>query len=316
MSKRQHISIILALMLLAAGQVLTAQLIRVSAEAGSDSIATGELLVLQVEIVAAENVEFQLIQPVDSLGKLELLSSSDPESFLRDREKHYRQQFTVTSFEPGARMVPALEVSYRFKDHQDTARSMPYFITVWEPVIDSAAVLKPLKAPMNTPVSLAEVAPYAGIGLGGIALVLLFIFFILPLLRKETVATMVKKPEDPPHVIAFRELDRLKENELWKKGEVKQYYSFLSRIIREYVERQYQIPAMESITGEILTEFRRQNKQDYLQELLEQLLQLSDLVKFAKSEPTPEENLGHLNNVYIFVQKTYPDFHREEVGDE
>jgi hypothetical protein len=74
---------------------------------------------------------------------------------------------------------------------------------------------------------------------------------------------------------------------------------------------------MESTTEEILLAFRRSNPEDtLLDEILQELLELADLVKFAKEDPLPVDNQTNLNNAYIFVQKTYPQFFREEVKDE
>jgi hypothetical protein len=120
-------------------------------------------------------------------------------------------------------------------------------------------------------------------------------------------------PPEPAHVIAFRELDRLKSEKIWTKGEVKQYYTRLTEITRRYIERQYDIPAMESTTEEILDAFRRTNREDsLLDEMLKDLLELADLVKFAREDPLPVDNQTNLNNAYLFVQKTYPLFYREE----
>ena len=46
-----------------------------------------------------------------------------------------------------------------------------------------------------------------------------------------------------------------------------------------------------------------------------ELLELADLVKFAKEDPLPVENQTNLNNVYLFVQKTYPLFFVETMED-
>jgi hypothetical protein len=127
----------------------------------------------------------------------------------------------------------------------------------------------------------------------------------------------VPKVLEPAHIIAFRALDKLKEEKIWEKGEVKEFYSCLTEITRTYIERQYGIPAMESTTEEILRAFRKTNPDDnLLDEILKELLELADLVKFAKETPLPVFNQTNLNNAYIFVQKTYPQFFREEVKDE
>ncbi|MCK4749829.1 MAG: hypothetical protein KAT15_22390, partial [Bacteroidales bacterium] len=87
----------------------------------------------------------------------------------------------------------------------------------------------------------------------------------------------------------------------------------LTEITRLYIERQYGIPAMERITEEILEAFRRSNTEDsLLDDMLKELLELADLVKFAKEDPLPVDNHTNLNNAYIFVQKTYPLFYAEK----
>ncbi len=70
-------------------------------------------------------------------------------------------------------------------------------------------------------------------------------------------------------------------------------------------------------TEEILQAFRRASPEDQLlDDILRELLELADLVKFAREDPLPVDNQTNLNNAYIFVQKTYPQFYREEVKDE
>jgi hypothetical protein len=51
-----------------------------------------------------------------------------------------------------------------------------------------------------------------------------------------------------------------------------------------------------------------------LDEMLRELLELADLVKFAKEDPLPVDNQTNLNNAYILVQKTYPLFYMEDPG--
>jgi hypothetical protein len=50
--------------------------------------------------------------------------------------------------------------------------------------------------------------------------------------------------------------------------------------------------------------------------MLSGLLELADLVKFAKEDPLPMDNQSNLNNAYLFVQKTYPLFYREQIAEE
>ena len=73
---------------------------------------------------------------------------------------------------------------------------------------------------------------------------------------------------------------------------------------------------MERTTDEILEAFRRSNTDDpLLDDMLRELLQLADLVKFAKEDPLPLDNQTNLNNAYLFVQKTYPLFYIEKMEE-
>jgi hypothetical protein len=298
---------------------LHAQIIRVSSELSSDSLMIGDQLIYSLNVDAAEEVEFLLPALRDSLGKnLEILSPLGSDTTLLEGRRMVKQNYLITGFEAGMSVVPAQEVSYRFGDLTDTARSMPLMIRVHEPVVDTSQQIKPIKPPINTPLTLKELLPWLGIGLGS----LLMAFILYLTLRKyfrskggtEEISNEVL---EPAHIIAFRDLDKLKEEKIWEEGKVKLYYTQLTEITRTYIERQYGIPAMESTTDEILQAFRKSNPEDtLLDEILQELLELADLVKFAKEDPLPVDNQTNLNNAYIFVQKTYPQFYREEVKDE
>ena len=86
-------------------------------------------------------------------------------------------------------------------------------------------------------------------------------------------------------------LNNLEKKELWQKGEVKNYYSELTDIARNYIEEAIEIPAMESTTAELIAGLRLASKKKKMSlsaeiiENLERVLQQADLVKFAKSQP-------------------------------
>ena len=308
---------ILFLMVIAAP--LQAQLISVRSELSSDSLMIGDQLVYTLRVEAQDQVEFSMPVLYDTLGRnLEVLSPAVFDTSQTEGRRVVSQRYIVTGFEAGMQMVPAQEVVYSNGNLVDTARSMPLMIRVYEPAVDTTLQIKPIKAPLNTPLTFRELLPWLAVGLGFLLLAtLVFVLLRRYFLRKRDPEEYVARIREPAHVIAFRELDRLKEEKIWEKGQVKQYYSSLTEITRTYIERQYGIPAMERTTEEILHAFRKSNPEDaLLDEILQELLELADLVKFAKEDPLPVYNQTMLNNAYIFVQKTYPQFFREEVKDE
>ena len=82
---------------------------------------------------------------------------------------------------------------------------------------------------------------------------------------------------------------------LWQNNKIKEYYSELTEIVRGYIERELKVPALERTTDEIietLTDFKSSQSITTSKETikkLKELLEESDLVKFAKSKPLPLE---------------------------
>ena len=108
----------------------------------------------------------------------------------------------------------------------------------------------------------------------------------------------------PAHTIALEKLDNLDDAKLWQKGQIKEYQSELTFIIREYLENRYDMPALESTTDEITKALRKRdfNKEDETD--LQNILQIADLVKFAKATPAEELHQQFLDRAYGFVKKT------------
>lgn len=124
--------------------------------------------------------------------------------------------------------------------------------------------------------------------------------------RKMNPELFQSKPREPAHIVALRNLDQLKNDKLMESALVKKYYSRLTEIIRIYIADQYGLQAMESTSGEIMEEFKLMNREnDNLNDMLDDLLQLADLVKFAKEDPLRKEREQHMNDAYNFVNETY-----------
>ena len=291
------------------------QLIRVQSLLSRDSMMIGEQINYTLHVDAASDVEFSLPVIRDTLSsQLEVISWLGSDTTNSGDRTVVEQHYVITGFESGSHILPAQEVLYRSGDVLDTARSMPLILDLYDPAVDTSQQIKAIKPPINTPLSFKEILPWAAAGLGAILLSGLAIWLVRRYLkRKKHPEAFLQKPKEPAHVIAFRELDQLKEEKIWAKGQVKQYYTRLTEITRQYIERQYEIPAMESTTDEILRAFQRANPEDnILDEILKDLLELADLVKFAKEDPLPVDNQTNLNNAYIFVQKTFPLFYHDD----
>jgi hypothetical protein len=110
----------------------------------------------------------------------------------------------------------------------------------------------------------------------------------------------------PAHIQAIKELDILESEKLWQNGKVKEYYSRLTDILRLYLERRFSFPALESTTSEIMEQIKVILSGSDILLNLRFVLELADLVKFAKNIPLPEENSRVMELSRNIVESTIP----------
>jgi hypothetical protein len=85
--------------------------------------------------------------------------------------------------------------------------------------------------------------------------------------------------------LALEKLTQLQQKQLWKTGALKEHYAELSMILREYLENSYGISALESTTVEIQKMLANTAFPTDLRSSLNALLEKTDMVKYAQSQP-------------------------------
>ncbi len=93
-----------------------------------------------------------------------------------------------------------------------------------------------------------------------------------------------------------RELDRIQYAFKEPEKQAKQFYTELGDAFRSYIERTYQHPALESTTRELMKYLESSRIDEEIAELLQNLLQEADLVKFAKYAPNESDCRSVMNS--------------------
>jgi hypothetical protein len=236
-----------------------------------------------------------------------VLQRSGIDTILSDNQREkLTQTFLVTCFDSGQYRIPPFRFDFHLDERYDSILTNELLLEVLTLEIDTTRGPTDVKMPYDAPLTLKEVTPYImGITLVG-ALLFLLLYGIKR--KKKNLPFFVKpsKPAEPPHVIALRELDRIREEKLWQKDKIKAFYSEITDVLRNYMEGRFGIPAMEQTTGEIMTSF--QSDRSLISEkslnYLHQILPMADLVKFAKYKPLPDDHQMALANAYFFVNDT------------
>lgn len=141
-----------------------------------------------------------------------------------------------------------------------------------------------------------------GLGIG--------IYYLARYIAQHKKGEEITKPSEPQRSaeeIALEALDQIKREKIWQSGQTKQYHTQLTDVIRTYIAQRYDFSSNEKTSDEILREMHirlQDNRELYNQ--LRKMLQLADLVKFAKWTTTPDENELSLRIAYDFVHQTTP----------
>jgi len=287
----------------------TGQDIRISASFDTSRIFIGDQLKYSLSIEQPDNVTLNLPVFKDTLIKnIEIISGPVTDTVKNEKGTLLiKQDYLITSFDSGRYQIRPVFAELKGSDGIKRFYSDYSFLEVLRPDIapaDTTLKIYDIISPYRAPVTIGEILPWV---LGLIAAVVIAYFAIkyIKKLRKEPSETEIIVLKDPAHVIALRELEHLKELRLWQKGEVKQYYSNLTEILRKYLENRFSVFSLELTTSETLDALLKTGfRKDKSYENLKTVLSGADMVKFAKHNPEPTENEAYFQTAWNFVIET------------
>ena len=263
----------------------------------------GDWVPIDLFVSATSNNKVVFPNLKDSISEtIEVANFTGIDTIKKSGQYEYHQLVNLIVFDTGQIYLPQFQFLVDNNGKLDTITSSPIIIHVSGVKIDTTKDIKPIKEPLKIPYTFREVLPFVIGALILAILVGLLIWFIKK--RKKKKPPVDEKYLLPPHVWAFKELDKLQQDKLWQTGEVKNYYSRLTDIARTYIELRYKIPAMEKTTDELMSSMHKGIMKQTLKKELNDVLNLSDFVKFAKAQPDFMENESSIKIVKDFIDKT------------
>lgn len=298
------ISLVLSVVAVSSGQD-----IKVTVTLDTSKIYIGDQIKYTVNVEQPAGLKLALKPVKDTLcSKIEILAGpvTDTAAVSGGRMK-LTSRYLITSFDSGVYEIPPFYAELNNENGIRRFYSDYSLLEVMRVKIapqDTTAKIFDIVAPYKAPVTIGEILPWVLLAAAAAGLIWGAILLWRRFRRDK------KKPEeivikDPAHIIAFRELELLKAEQLWQKGEVKLYYSRLTEIVRQYLENRFMVYSLEMTTSETLEELLKTGfKKDESYSLLKSVLTGSDLVKFAKYKPEPLENEQHFQDSWKFVENT------------
>ncbi len=297
----------LIVLLLSSCWLLTkAQTFHYKADASIDTnkVLIGDHLHLQLSIISDFNSKVLFPPLKDTIIQgFEIIEYGKIKIDTQDKHLNYSQNFTLISFDSGSYTIPSIQ--FYNSDSVLLAETQAISISVNTLNVDTTQAIKDIKPPLSVFLTWQEIYPYLIIGISAALIIALIIFLIKRIkFTKHGLVNEKQKPTIPAHIIALEALEKLRLKKLWQQGELKQYYSELTDILRIYLENRWNIQAMEMVSNEIIDALNLQHINQELIEKINTTLFHADLVKFAKGETLSNENQISFDNVLLFVQTT------------
>ena len=283
----------------------------ITSKLDSTLLLMGKKTAIHLEIVQDKGAKGFLINDVvDTLNAFVEVAErlhADTTDLGNNREQINRD-IIVQSFDSGMYIIPA----FKYVIGKDTFLSNTLTLKVLPVKVDTLTTINDLKPVEEPPFFFSDYLPEFLVKYWWLILLIILlisggIYAYFKWFKKGEVP-FVKKQEVyiPPYDEAIMKLTQLKSEKLWEAGQDKEYYTRLTDILRIYLNRRFEINAMEMTTGQIMDVLRKNEETLAVNDQLNKILDMADFVKFAKMRPLPEDNEVAYQRAVNFVNETKP----------
>ena len=297
-SKKINIFFFFLLGVLAFTQTLSSNL-------SKDKIALGEKVTFRVSVNNLKG------RDVISMPKNELLPFhfEETKDDITKTFDNYSRTIEFQIFDEGKYTIPPLE----FSINGEVLKTIPYEITVYNPV--------------NADEQISDIMNNKQVELGwkdywemykwyvlGTFIVIALLFVFLGMFKNGVFGKNNK--EKPSIHKTLLDLKNLEKKKYAENGNFRMFYVELIDITRDFLTKQYRIPADVLLTDDLIDLMKHTNKISTENEkVVEEIFLRGDLVKFAKTFPTKELMQKDFGEIYDFVERSTVDIEAEHLRE-
>jgi len=283
----------LLIYLLFSTSIFAQKKVETSIDTTKNKIGAEFKLTLKTSVDTLSKVVFPKLK---NIGALEVIQSYPIDTIKKDDRYELIKKYGLTQFDSGRYTIPSIKILINNKEFLSDSIKVEVanveVDTLRQKMYDIKEIVKAEDSIGDWWKYLLGVLLILGVGA--------FVYWYIKIRQKKKIEEEVYKT---PIEKATSLLNILEKKELWQHGEVKEYYSELTDIARNYIEEAIEIPAMESTTSELIEGLKAaslKKKMKLSQETIENLfavLKQADLVKFAKSTPLEFEITDDRNKI-------------------
>lgn len=275
----------------------------------------GEELRLQM-LVEAKPTSAIIFPEAKAMGALEVLNSYKVDTLKNGELIQLKKEYGLTQFDAGTYTIPQQKIMINGNPFVTDSLLVEVVDVVVDTTKQKMYDIKPIVDVEKPSDGFPMWILYVLLGLAALAGLLYLLFFRKT--KKE------KKAENklPPFEEAIQHLAALDSSNLLEQSEYKKYYSELTDVLKTYLEDEVYSNALEQTSDELIVklELLRDSgelplSREAIQEL-KKVLQTSDLVKFAKSQPdegTARVDRNTIESVLNETKQALPEPTEEEL---
>lgn len=288
---------------------VSAQSFQVDAQIDSTIIYIGQQCNITFSI--SQKPDLKVITPVfkDTITKgIEIIGRSIDTIVNKDGYITVRQNYLITSFDSALYYIP----EFPFVANGDTIYSYSLSLKVLTVPIDTTSqeiAIADIKPIVDAPIDWRSLIVKILIGVLTTAIVLIIYILVRRYIKKKKLQaqTIEKYPEvvKTCDEIALEKLEIIRREKIWQAGKLKEYYTDVTDVLREYIEARFGVVTFERTSSEIVDSlsFIQKTYPNALN-LLSRIFDTSDMVKFAKLVPDFNMHTDTLKNAVEFVDIT------------
>lgn len=286
----------------------------------SEELLMGNLLKLTIYVPVESDtvkVAFPLLQQaiqnkrsyVELLNDtVELLAAHTASYVPEGNRNYYQYQMQIQAFDSGKYVLPPFELmvgNQKVSTNSLTLKVLPVKVSVDDKIDNFSDIAQPFDVNPN-PEELEEEANNFIWWLIACAVLLLALIIYLFIRYKKTGKILPLSKPLPIYQQALNKLQKLSQQNLPEKGKIKEYYTRLSDILRNYLYRQFKIRTYERTSSEILKDIEGNQDISKYTDIVKSILETSDFVKFAKVNPSTVENNRCMQEAVRFIEVSHP----------
>ncbi|MBU1101458.1 MAG: hypothetical protein KKA84_13745 [Bacteroidetes bacterium] len=282
---------------------LYSQSIEVYASTDTTQYVVGDYITYQVELQYDNSITVFMPVVQDTIKVLDFIKENKPVRQVSESKTQEIYTYVFSKYDSSAVTIPSIPIGFTVgaETEKSIINTNEVDILVRTLEVDPSADIFDVKAPL-----------WIGLNWWMIIIVCLLILILLgggyyvykKYFKKEDIIPKKVIVKIPPYKIALQSLVDLEERKLWQAGEIKEYHSEITGIIRRYFEDRFFVQALEMPSSELLAEMKDVKEMQPIFDTTRNFLENADMVKFAKFKPMASVNEEMMKQAYYIVRET------------